>query len=240
MMRAAFGGILILALAIGATQFIYRATVEFFIRLEDQDPILAGRRLARDWSIPAAECSTAPQTEYQLLARAIFAVETLASGPLERAAENLLVWGSLALGRVPPDFSIGPGQIRRSTAERARSALRADELSVVPLVSREIIQALLKPCEALRIGSLILERDIHAQLDAQGLLPRPEILRAASIWNGQSSHDQGEASLAGLRYRELVYHTFIALRFSVSHLNPKLSDGISDSAIRPHPWRRNL
>jgi len=50
-------------------------------------------------------------------------------------------------------------------------------------------------------------------LMADSLLPREEILRVASFWNGQMPPQTREAFVAALRYQDLVYRTVMALRF---------------------------
>jgi hypothetical protein len=219
MKRIGFAFCFVFALAVGCLQTVHRANVEYFIRLEDQNPVLAGTKLASEGAIPLIQCSGSEATEIQLLARAIFAVETLASGRLERFVESSLIRASLPFGLSPPDYSIGLGQIRPSIVERIKPTSLAGAPHFKLETKREIISALLQPCEALRIGSYILENDIHAQCDGYGLLPRKEVLRAARIWNGQSAANPGEAALAGLRYQELVYQTFIALRSSARPQN---------------------
>lgn len=218
MKRIGFTFCFVFALAVGCLQAVHRANVEYFIRLEDQNPVLAGAKLASEGAIPLSGCSGSEATEIQLLARAIFAVETLASGRLERFVESSLLRASLPFGLSSPDFSIGLGQIKPSIVERINLTSLAGEPHLKLETKREIVRALLQPCEALRIGSYILENDIRAQRDELGLLPRQEILRAARIWNGQSAANSGQAALAGLRYQELVYQTFIALRSS-AHLS---------------------
>jgi hypothetical protein len=247
MKRIGFAFCFVFVLAVGCLQTVHRANVEYFIWLEDQNPVFAGAKLASEGAIPLNGCSGSETTEIQLLARAIFAVETLASGRLERFVESSLVRVSLPFGLRPPDFSIGLGQIRPSTVERIKPTSLAGAPDLKLETKREIVRALLEPCEAMRIGSYILENDIRAQCDELGLLPRQEILRAARIWNGQSVANSGEAALAGLRYQELVYQTFIALR-SLAHLTEcayiflsvGCTSGRDNTAARFNPQRKRV
>jgi len=149
-------------------------------------------------------------TEYSKLAKAVFSVERLASGFLKRFFCDFILRLYVSLGLDPPDFSYGDGQIKISTLRRTHS----DYVKDAPEAAKpKLTNLLLDHCVALEVAVNILRDEMTIHADPSGLLPRSEIARAAKTWNGQASSNSVEGAIANARYRELVYQTFIALRF---------------------------
>lgn len=202
-------GALVPILAILIAIFSHHTNVEYYSKLVDSDPSRAGRELSYV-SDRYTQCN-APSSEYIALSTAIFMVERLASGYLKRAVTNLIGSAYVALGIAPPDFSFGPGQIKISTLMRAHS----DNIKgILTQDVGRVMDAIVDDCSSLALSASLLRDEMHIGTGTDGLLPRSEVLRAAGLWNGQIATTSAEAAIANARYRELVYQTFINLRFS--------------------------
>jgi hypothetical protein len=205
-------GISIIALAMLSSliiAYIHKSEVAYFIKAIDEEPRRAGQKLA---AVAAKDFNcNLKNSEYLKLAQAIFAVEQLASGPLKRGSSNFLIFLFLRFGFSPPDFSLGPGQIKVSTLRKAQSENIKTVLKQAGARPWDII---LDSCRSLDIAVMLLRDEMQIKADTSGLLPRSEVLRAAKLWNGQASTASAEGAIANARYRELVYQTFVSLRFS--------------------------
>jgi hypothetical protein len=177
--------------------------------LFDRQPVIVSKMIAEEWLSSETRCAAAAD-EFDILARAIVAVEELARTRLEQVLEAGAVKLFFAFGARAPDLSIGPGQIRVSTMKRALRSISISGEGMPP--EQEIANGLFDQCGALSAAKFIIEKDIGAHLENDGLLSRAEVLRIAKLWNGQSNRSAGEAAIANLRYRELVYQTFLAMR----------------------------
>jgi hypothetical protein len=204
-------GISIIALAMLSSliiAYIHRSEIVYLVKTIDNDPTRAGQELAtaaaKDFNCDLQD------TEYLKLAQAIFAVERVASGYLKRGSSNFLVFLCLRFGFSPPDFSLGPGQIKVSTLRKAQSE---DIKTVLKQDGARPWDIILDSCRSLGIAVMLLRDEMQIKTDSTGLLPRSEVLRAAKLWNGQANPTSAEGAIANTRYRELVYQTFVSLRF---------------------------
>ncbi|MGF1619007.1 MAG: hypothetical protein ACFCUR_00155 [Rhodomicrobiaceae bacterium] len=207
----AVAGVLVMAFL--ADQTMQRSRIDDFVKLMDRDPVAAAGQLAasadRDCRRGTADA------EIFSLARALFAVETLARSRSEAIAERAITRTFLAFGGTGPDLSVGEGQVRISTLRKALAAIPASERPAGGDF-HDAVRALFERCRALDLAVLIIRHHVNVRPAGDALLPRGEILRVARFWNGQTQPQSREAFIAARRYQELVYHTFMALRFRSS------------------------
>jgi hypothetical protein len=207
----AVAGVLVTAFL--ADQTMQRARIDDFVKLMDRDPVAAAGQIAasadRDCQRGKADA------EYFHLARALFAVETLARSRSEAIAERAITGTFLAFGGTGPDLSVGEGQIRISMLRKALVAIPASERPRGEHF-HDAVRTLFERCRALDLAVLILRHHVNVRPAGDALLPRGEILRVARFWNGQTQPQSREAFIAGQRYQDLVYRTVMALRFRSS------------------------
>jgi hypothetical protein len=150
------------------------------------------------------------------LAKALIAVEKVATSRLERWLEEVVVRSAVAVHVAPPDWSIGPAQIRISTALAAARETDAPATSFATVITHKVpfsVTDLLSACGAQRHAISVI-RWIAARNNV-GLLQlgRASIIEIASRFNGQVTVPTDEAAIANHIYREFVYQVFQELRF---------------------------
>ncbi|MBU2532295.1 MAG: hypothetical protein KKB37_06115 [Alphaproteobacteria bacterium] len=207
----------VIALAFGALAVFHVIDVDErqrIIQLAATDVRAAGRRITAN-ALKAPACEPARQgDDLSRLAEAVTIVETFASPRLERALEFLLVRTALLLWLPPPDFSIGPAQIRPSRAfEAARTGNAPSAASDSDKSAAAIAVDLLDRCSARRWARLVLRAYASASDARPGPLGRDEVVRLAAAYNGQRTTADDEAAVANYLYRELVYQVWQDLRF---------------------------
>ncbi len=151
------------------------------------------------------------------LMSAITLAEQHGTTQFERAFEAVMVSGFDLLGQQPPDYSLGPGQIRPSTVIKALSALKPTD-EAWQIGHSTVARRLLDPCWNHRFGVVVI-RWIAAEHHIDEMrLGRPEIRAIAISYNGDGSATSVEGWVASEVYAELVYHLYFQLRFhSLSH-----------------------
>lgn len=143
------------------------------------------------------------------LMRAIRIAEQYGTTQFERVFEAALVRGFDLIGRQPPDYSLGPGQIRASTVIKALSAQRrADGMS-----QRLVAERLLDDCWNHRFGVAVIGWIASAHGIGEAELAKREIRTIARSFNGGRSTTSVEGWVASEAYVELVYHLYNDLRF---------------------------
>jgi hypothetical protein len=147
------------------------------------------------------------------LSDAFIAVESLGAGWLERTVEAWLVRAGRLTGLAPPDISIGPGQVRISTAVAAAQWAAVHHRDLLRLSKQEVMERLLSVCGSRRLVVRVLEMLIDKGGLGDGSLDRQLIARLARLYNGQETIDGNESAIANHLYRELVYHVYQSLRF---------------------------
>lgn len=211
----------LLALAALATlAYVDHEERQSIVGLVAKDVPAAAGRLAQRYPMPPKSCSIArPLDDHDLLAGALAAVESLNTGFLERNIEEVLV--RLAVfARLPvPDFSIGPGQIRPSTAKAAIRDGKAGGLSPGDLGSAQqaIALQLLDPCSALDWAARILKGYEPAPAAPTGRLNREAVMDLAGKYNSQMMAATNEAVVANYLYRELIYQVFQEYKFRLNN-----------------------
>ena len=156
----------------------------------------------------------------QTLMRSITLVERHATSTMERIVESSFVYAAQYLNRWTPDFSLGPAQIRPSTA---RKALRNKNTEAVVSSTQDSDLAiqLLDPCDNFRIGIAVLSWIAETRGINAATLRRADIDIIARNYNASAS-DEGQGlkgRLAIKLYQELVYHIYEELLFQ--SLNPR-------------------
>lgn len=183
------------------------------IRLAATDLRLAGERLAADSLASRAQCHVArAEDDFDTLADAVIAVESIGTDPLQRWLEEMLVRGAALSGFPAWDLSVGPAQIRISTAVAAGGWAAVGE-HWVESDRNQIALDLLSDCGARKWGKHVLLMLASQRQARQTALERDAIMRLAAEFNGQETVPDHEAAIAHYIYRELVYHVFQELRF---------------------------
>ena len=160
-----------------------------------------------------ASCShTREPDDLDRLVRALATVESFAAPKLERFVENALVMTALALGVVGPDFSLGVGQIRPSTVEKALANSGRDAL-LEPSHSRQIAYSLLEVCGNLRLARLVVTNImIEARLSSTRF-DRQTVTNVAQKYNGQAESSSPASGFPHTVYNEMVFNLFQLYRF---------------------------
>lgn len=181
------------------------------------DMALYARLLLRDAEPPpsctcAADGSRAERNATRLM-QAITIAETHATLMIERAVETAVVWTAAALGLKPPDLSIGPGQIKPSTA---LAALGNTQIPVAAEPPASLARRLLDTCGNLNIGARVIlwiAATTGISLEEPGAW---EIQTIARYYNGGDdalAASQADRALALQLYGELVYQLYQELTF---------------------------
>lgn len=163
-----------------------------------------------------------PEGDLERLASAIEVAEGFFKTRSERLVEDVLVRATVALGLPIPDLSIGEGQIRISTAQRAALALTpADSLDSRP----QIALKLLDQCQNHAYAMLVLrwladKRDMNL-----AALRRSDVVTLAADYNGQRVRVPEAAApsaqtLSAATYNLLVYHLFYDIAFGEATERP--------------------
>ncbi len=203
---AAAGGVAVL---VAAMSLEYRIRQDRVYALAGRDPAAAAKRLLETFPPDGTVCAADDAgRDGAAMFTALEAVEGFAASPVERAVEMAIAFAARILRFEAPDLSYGPLQIRPSTV------LKATNLS--PPVT-----ALLDRCAARATARQVIERKLNLSLGAGVSLARPEVLAIAAFHNGQrhAERDAGH-KLANRVYREIVYHLFQQLRFSIAAGRP--------------------
>jgi len=195
--------------------YVDHAERESVISLAATDIQAAASQLAKNHRFTPADCGIdLPPGDFDLLAAALAAVEQLATGRVEIAAEAAIVRLAIVTGLGAPDFSLGPGQIRPSTVEAA--LLSADNsLSIGNRAHsrQQIAHDLLQDCKGHQLSVLVLTSLSKPKKAETNALNREDIMRIAGAYNAQLTTPSHEAALAHYLYRELTYQVFLELKF---------------------------
>ena len=146
------------------------------------------------------------------LVLALATVESFSTTRLEHIIENSLTRSALALGRDGFDFSIGLGQIRRSTIEKILA--KRDHRSIpVEFQPRQLTASILTPCWNLELVRLVVT-DIMSkqQLPSTGL-DRETVTYIAREYNGQTHSSPLSRAVSHAVYNEIVFNLFQLYRF---------------------------
>ncbi|MGE0628002.1 MAG: hypothetical protein AB7O43_09285 [Hyphomicrobiaceae bacterium] len=187
------------------------------VRLAAKDIRAAGKELAARHRASRARCQAVRASdEFDALADAVIAVEMLGTGPVQRWLEGVLVRGAVLSGLPVWDLSVGPAQIRVSTAVAAAGWAASERLASAgqgePDRNRIALE-LLSSCGARAWAGRVLMM-LASQLQAgPASLDRDAVLRLAAAFNGQETVPDKEAAIAHYVYRELVYQVFQEIRF---------------------------
>jgi len=207
----------LLALAVGVLicHFVDVVRRDQALARSGGDMALYARLLLRDAEPPpsctcAADGSRAERNATRLM-QAIIIAERHATPTLERAVETAVVWTAAALGLKPPDLSIGPGQIKPSTALAALGDTQeTDELPA------SLAERLLDACGNLNTGARVIlwiAATTGISLEEPGAR---EIQTIALYYNGGDDAldaSQADRALALQLYGELVYQIYQELTF---------------------------
>ncbi len=147
-------------------------------------------------------------TEIVSVAHSLLIIENHSISWMEYTIEALFVQWYFLTGQMIFDFSIGPAQIRPSTAFKAFEIELFNEDK-----KKEIVSDLMDRCHVMRIIFRILKNEILIKKGPDGLISRPEILRVAKAWNGQKTSDSLKAVISKSIYNEMLYQIFLKLRF---------------------------
>jgi hypothetical protein len=185
------------------------------IRLAATDMETAGQRLAAAHILERQACRIdLTADDLDILLEALTSVEALGRGRLQRGIEAFLVRTALRIGLPLPDFSVGPAQIRISTAMAAAQWAASGRRAPRSLANRNSIALdLLSPCGAREWGRLVLAMFASQTKTLIAPLDRAGILRLAALFNGQETVPDDEAAIAHYLYRELVYQVYQVFRF---------------------------
>ncbi|MBU2583137.1 MAG: hypothetical protein KJ622_15620 [Alphaproteobacteria bacterium] len=185
-------------------------------QLAGKDVPAAAGRLARKYPLRPENCPDAWQLdEYHLLAGALAAVERLNTSIIEHAVEAAVVRAAVLAGLPVPDFSIGPGQIRPSTAAAAVRKIGSAEPEATQLATGrpQIALELLSECASLDWGVAVLKMLSPPRLAAAGEFSREAVMDLAGKYNSQFTAASNEAVVANYLYRELTYQVFQEYKF---------------------------
>lgn len=183
-------------------------------RLVGADMHAASEQLSARVASNVRRCGpAASRADIGNLSDAFIAVESLGAGWVERIVEAWLVRAGRLTGLALPDISIGPGQVRISTAVAAAQWAAAHHRDLLRLSKQEVMERLLSVCGSRRLVVRVLEMLIDKGGLGDGSLDRQSIARLARLYNGQETIDGNEAAIANHLYRELVYHVYQSLRF---------------------------
>ncbi len=202
--------ILVIVAIGGMAAFLAVMSLEYSVRqgriyaLAGRDPALAAKRLLETFPPDGAVCAAENiSRDSAALLSALEAVEGFATSPVERTAETVIATATRFLRFEPPDLSYGPLQIRPSSVLRATNASPR-------------IATLLDRCAARATARQVIEREFDLSLGSGASLTRSEVFAIAALHNGQRHAERSvEHKLANHVYREIVYHLFQELRFSV-------------------------
>ncbi|KUO63157.1 MAG: hypothetical protein APF80_14020 [Alphaproteobacteria bacterium BRH_c36] len=185
------------------------------IRLAATDIRAAASLLAQAHPAAPGTCTNSRQwSDLDLLADALAAVEQLGTSRFEHALETLLVRIASFIGWPAPDFSMGPSQIRPSTAEAALRSAGAAGAPAYPFPGRQqIARDLLCDCASHELGVLVLRMLLRKHPGSEAELSRETIMRLAGEYNAQVTSPTAEAAIANYLYRELTYQVFQELKF---------------------------
>jgi len=149
---------LLVAVAVVAAHIAETLSTERLFTRSDGDMRSYARLLQQDGDQRQPACLTSSGAEEPSLAvlmRAIMTVGTHASSGLERLVEATAIRGAVLLGMPVPDFSLGLGQIRPSTAIKALRSVGPPGTGTAP-PPPQVALRLLQPCDSLRIGIAVL------------------------------------------------------------------------------------
>ncbi len=205
----------VVGMVLGGAVIVDLEEREKFSRLVASNLHAASEQLSLNAEAAVAPCRVLMHggDDITALADAFLAVESLSTGIVERKVEGWLVRLGHLTGLASPDFSIGPGQVRLSTAAAALHWGTAHNWPVSPLSKRELSEQLLSVCGSRLMIRLILEMLIQKDEKSTTPLDRRSIASLARLYNGQATTSGDEGTVANHIYRELIYHVFQDLRF---------------------------
>lgn len=180
------------------------------IRLAYTDPALSADRLVPHLNLQRHDCPINRSLEdLDTFVEALISVEMLGTGRPQRELESLLVRGAILMGLPPPDLSIGPAQIRISTATAAATDQLQEEIQPTAGIALQLLSA----CGARSWARLILKKAASEKNIVTQPLRRADIDLLAGHFNGQKTYSNTESAIANYMYRELVYQVYQAIKF---------------------------
>lgn len=196
------------------------------VRLAATDIQAAAGKLAQLHPATFKTCPTSsPPGDLDLLADALAAVEQLGTSSFERAFEEAVVRLVSFTGSPAPDFSLGPGQIRPSTAQAAvRSASAPGTVEAMAPSRQHIAFDLLSDCASHELGVLVLKMLLRTQAATEEQLSRKTIMLLAGEYNAQTTSLTSEAAIANYLYRELTYQVFQEYKFRLRRASVSPAD----------------
>lgn len=146
------------------------------------------------------------------LVHALVTVESFATTKLERFVENALVRTALALSVAVPDFSLGMGQIRPSTVEKALANSGRGSL-LEPSHSLQMRYSLLEVCGNLRLARLVVVDIMEEQRLSSTRFDRQTVTNVAKKYNGHVEASSLASGFSHAVYNEVVFNLFQLYRF---------------------------
>ena len=213
--------------AVATQQIVEISEQDRVLNLSKGDPAVLAEMLLSRAELERHACgaeATANETDSDRLATAITVVESFATTRFHRTAESLVIHTAVWLGIAVPDLSIGEGQIRVSTAERALQTYDARVPSDIG-ERRKIALRLLDPCGGHRLGVLVLKLLATERGVATTALDHKKIVMLAAAYNGQSPARSPYDMVPNQTYNEVVYNLFLALCFQAIRTNPRKTSG---------------
>lgn len=220
--------ILLVLAALTAFAYIEHENRQSIIRLSATNIQASAGRLAERYPIPVSQCRiNEPLDDFNLLAGAVASVEQIATSSLERLFEYGIVHLAALTGLATPDFSLGAGQVRPTTAIAALEyEAHAGGNSQRKKISQDDIALdLLSRCRNHELTVLVLHKIADGLIEAEKVgkarsgaqllrkFNRQFVMQIAAEYNAQVASLSPEAAIANYIYRELVYQVFQEFRF---------------------------
>ncbi|MFA5955121.1 hypothetical protein [Hyphomicrobium sp.] len=151
--------------------------------------------------------------ELTALMSAIATVEAYARPWPERMIKDQLALSLVALRLPVPDWSLGSGEIRLSTAEKATRAFGSND--VKPEEHRgNLVRLLVNSCSNFAIGKQVLRYIAATRGVDLARLNQASISAIAADYNGQKTVGSLPEQASKLFYKDAVYHLFYSFLFS--------------------------
>ncbi len=151
--------------------------------------------------------------ELTALMSAIATVEAYARPWPERMIKDQLALSLVALRLPVPDWSLGSGEIRLSTAEKATRAFGSNQMK--PEDHRgNLVRLLVNSCSNFAIGKQVLRYIAATRGVDLARLNQTSISVIAADYNGQKTMGSLPEQASKLFYKDAVYHLFYSFLFS--------------------------
>jgi hypothetical protein len=211
--KAIFGLLLAVASALGLHLIEITDQDRYFDRSRGDMRALA-RLVSQRHGSSTVTCSASndyASGSSKTLMRSITLVETHLSSTAERLSEFAAVYLMSWLGLTVPDWSVGPAQIKPSTAIKAQDA--ADQvLETGGQKLTHMALRLLEPCQNYQAGLLVLSSISKRNNITSHELTKSDILTITHAYNTGNGAVELEGRVAVHLYQNLVYHTYQELR----------------------------